>query len=193
MARSVGIDRAKVVEVAADLADTHGFEQLTLALVATKLQIRLPSLYNHVAGLPGLRHELALKGVRELAHLLGRAAMGKSDDAALEAIAHAYRRFAHEHPGLYAATLRAPDPQDTELNAASEELLDVVLAVLSGYGLTGPDALHAIRALRSVLHGFVALEATGGFGLPLDLDESFRRLLQGFIIGLRHAVDRNAS
>jgi hypothetical protein len=28
------------------------------------------------------------------------------------------------------------------------------------------------------------LEATGGFGLPLDRDESFRRLLRMFIAGL---------
>ncbi len=57
MARSVGIDRARVVEVAAELADANGLDQLTLAQVAARLGVRLPSLYNHVDGLPGLRHE----------------------------------------------------------------------------------------------------------------------------------------
>jgi len=41
------------------------------------------------------------------------------------------------------------------------------------------------RGPRSLLHGFVSLETGGGFGLPLDLDESFRRLLQVFMAGLR--------
>jgi hypothetical protein len=54
------------------------------------------------------------------------------------------------------------------------------------YGLTGEDAVHAVRVLRSAMHGFVSLELMGGFGLPLNLDESFRRLIQMFIDGLRH-------
>ena len=36
-----------------------------------------------------------------------------------------------------------------------------------------------------VPHGFVALEALGGFGLPLDCDESCARLLAMFVAGLR--------
>jgi len=61
----------------------------------------------------------------------------------------------------------------------------VLCAVLAGYGLEGDDALHATRGLRGLLHGFVSLETGGGFGVPLDLDESFRRLLQVFMAGLR--------
>ena len=47
------------------------------------------------------------------------------------------------------------------------------------------DGLHAVRGLRSVVHGFASLEVAGGFGLPLDLDESFRRLVEMFIGGLQ--------
>ncbi len=56
---------------------------------------------------------------------------------------------------------------------AAEQTVGVVLAVLAGYGLEGDEALHATRAIRSALHGFVLLEAQEGFGLPLDVDESF--------------------
>ena len=181
----VGLDRAAVVAAAARLADADGLESVTLARLAAELGVRPPSLYSHVAGQEGLRRELALLGIRELGRRMGRAAMGKAGDDALRALAVAYWDFAREHPGLYAASVRAPDPADAELTAASTEVVGVARAVLAGYGLGGDDALHAVRALRSVLHGFVALEALGGFGLPLDLDESFRRLLDGFIAGLR--------
>ena len=30
------------------------------------------------------------------------------------------------------------------------------------------------------MHGFVSLEAAGGFAMPQDLDESYRRLVAGF-------------
>jgi pimeloyl-ACP methyl ester carboxylesterase len=176
---------AGAVAWAAALADAEGLDQLTLAGVAERLGIRTPSLYNHVPGLEGLRRELTLLGLRELARRMGHAAMGRAGDEALVAIAHAYRDFALQHPGVCAATLRVADPDDAELVSASDDVLRVVLAVLSSYGLTGDAALHAVRGLRSLLHGFVALEAAGGFGLPLDLDESFGRLVRAFMAGLR--------
>jgi hypothetical protein len=67
------------------------------------------------------------------------------------------------------------------LSAAEEPSLRVTLAVVASFGLTGDDALHAVRGLRSLVHGFATLEIAGGFGLPLSLDESFDRLLQMFV------------
>jgi hypothetical protein len=60
----------------------------------------------------------------------------------------------------------------------------VVLAVLRGYGLEGDDAIHATRVIRSALHGFVLLEAEGGFGLELSVDESFARMVAALDKGL---------
>jgi hypothetical protein len=60
-----------------------------------------------------------------------------------------------------------------------------VLDVLASYGLRGDDALHAVRRLRSVVHGFATLESAGGFGIPLEVDESFERLPRIFVDGVR--------
>ena len=187
-----GLDRAAVVAAAAALADAEGLEHLTLARLAERLEVRTPSLYNHVGGLKGLRRELAVHGLRELARRLERAAVGKAGDDALVALAHAYRDFAREHPGVYAATLPSPEPDDAEWATVGAEVVGIVLAVLAGYGLEGEEALHAVRGLRSLLHGFVSLEAVEGFRLPLDHDESFRRLLQVFIAGLRSSAGTGA-
>jgi hypothetical protein len=59
-------------------------------------------------------------------------------------------------------------------------LLGTLIAVLAGYGIKGEDALHATRGLRAIIHGFVSLDAAGGFRLKRDLDESFNRLLAAF-------------
>lgn len=184
MASRAGLDRAAVVRAAAELVDAAGGREVTLADLAAHLGIRTPSLYNHIAGQEGLRRELALLGLRELAARLSRAAIGKAADDAVFALAHAYRAFAKERPGLYAATLRAPDPTDDELLKVSQEILSILRTVLEAYGLRDDAAVHTIRALRSLLHGFVSLELAGGFGLPLDLDESFVRLVHVFIDGL---------
>ena len=188
MPPKAGLDRSTVVQAAAALADTAGLSQLTLADLAARLGVRTPSLYNHVAGLPGLHRDLALLGARELGARMGRAAIGKSGDAAVQALCQAYRAFVNERPGLYAASVRSAlltDQPDPEMSAAQKDAVDVVLMVLSAYQLSGPDAIHAVRGLRSVVHGFATLEASDGFGIPLDLDTSFQRLIQIYIAGLR--------
>lgn len=184
MARSVGIDREQVIAAAAELADTHGFDQLTLAQVAEQLGVRLPSLYNHVNGLPALQRQLALRGVRQLTEAIGRAAIGKAGDAAMIAVGHAYRAFARAHPGVYAASVRAPARDDTEMLQISAAAVDVVRAVLEPYQLDEQAVIHAIRGLRSIAHGFVSIELAGGFGIDLDRDASFEWLLRAYIAGL---------
>lgn len=185
MARSVGLDKAAVVRAAAALADQGGLDHLTLAQLAAHLNIRTPSLYNHVDGLPGLERDLALLGVQQLVQSVSRAAIGRAGDAAMIEIALAYRGFIRAHPGLYAATIRAPGPTDLQLQAAAQELVAILLAVLVAYRLSDEAAIHAVRGLRSIVHGFATLELAGGFAMPLDCDESFRRLVQAFLAGLR--------
>ena len=73
------------------------------------------------------------------------------------------------------------------MRAAATGAVDVVLAILRGYGLEGDDAIHAARAVRSALHGFVTLETGGGFGIPVDLDESYARMVRALARGLRDA------
>lgn len=175
----------QVVAAAAELADANGLDNLTLAQVAAKLGVRLPSLYNHVAGLPGLRRELALYGGRELMERVRTVAIGKSSDVAVIALAQAYRQYALTYPGRYAATIRAPAADDKELQHMAQELLDVVLAVLEPYQLSQEGAIHAVRGLRSIVHGFATLELAGGFGMPIDRDQSFLWLLKAYVAGLR--------
>jgi AcrR family transcriptional regulator len=190
MTRRAGIDNNDVIAAAVALVDAGGLEALSLTTLANRLGVRTPSLYNHVAGLPGLRRQLAVLGTRQLGAALSRAAIGRSKDDAVRAMAHAYRDYVLAHPGLYTATVRAAQPDEVELQEAEREVVEVVLRVLSAYGLRDDDALHAVRALRSLTHGFASIEAAGGFGLALDLDESFSRLIRGYIDGLHRAATR---
>ncbi len=190
MATRAGLDLKRVVQAAADLADSVGLYEVTLATLAAQLGVRTPTLYHYVAGLPGLRRELALLACRELARLMGRAIMGKSGDEAVLALADVYRTFVHEHPGLYSATVQAADPNDTELVAAQTEVVEITMRTLSAYSMTYEESIHVVRMLRSLIHGFATLESGGGFGIPVDRDETFQRLLHIFLQGL--AAERQA-
>jgi AcrR family transcriptional regulator len=190
VAARAGLTPAAVVATAADLADANGLESLTLAAVAGAAGVRTPSLYNHVAGLEDLRRRLALHALEEMDAALRAAVMGRAGDDALTALAHAYRDYARRHPGRYAATVRAPDPADADLAAAGASAVEPLFAALRGYGLAGDELVHAARAVRSALHGFVALEGAGGFGLPVALDESFDAMVAALARGLAAPEDR---
>ena len=190
MAKRVGIDKDAVVRAAAKIADDHGWDALTLARVAKKLRIRSPSLYNHVGGLEGLRRELKLLALRDLNTALSRATIGKSRDDAVRGLAAAYRAFVKRHPGTYAATMVAAPKNDPAMQAAASRIVETILSVLQGYGLDRREGIHAIRALRSTVHGFAALEIAGGFGIPLDVDKSFEWLVAALLRGLSSSQTR---
>ena len=172
------------------MADEVGLSQLTLAALAARLGVRQPSLYKHIDGMGGLRRGLAIRAKNELADILARAAIGRERGDAITAIAHAYRDWARQHPGRYAAAQHAPAADDAGDMAASQAALDVVTAVLAGYQLREDDAIDATRALRSALHGFVTLELGGGFGLPVDIDRSYARLVSGLVTALANWTDQ---
>jgi len=172
-----GLTTLLVVAEAEDVADEIGLTNLTLAAVAARLGVKLPSLYKHVEGMGALRRLVAIRAKIELGDVLGRAAVGKAGTAALEAMFLACRKWATAHPGRYEATVQAPPPDDAEHTAASNFVISVAFDVLAGYQLAGDDAIDAVRALRATLHGFITLEAAGGFGLPADVDRSFDRLI----------------
>lgn len=185
MAPRAGLEYDAIAKAAADLADEHGLHMVTMAMLAAHLGVRTPTLYHYFSGLVGLQRALALLGLQEMTEQLGQAAMGKAGDDAVVALAHTLRDFARTRPGLYEATVRAPEPGDAEWQEAGRKVVDIVLRALNSYTLSQEDALHAVRMVRSLVHGCTTLETAGGFGLPLDVNETFKRLLDLLLHDLR--------
>ena len=179
-----GLAPAAVVAAGASLADEVGLANLTMGALAERVGVRTPSLYRHVDSLDAVRRGICVQAKHELADTLARAAVGKSGPYAVQAFADAYRRWVLDHPGRYAATVRAPAAADDEDHRASSEALQVLLDILAGFGLRGAQGIDAARMVRSALHGFVSLESVGGFGLPRDVNRSYRFLVNTLINGL---------
>ncbi|QDQ02194.1 TetR/AcrR family transcriptional regulator [Lysinibacillus fusiformis] len=190
MSRRIKLDVSIILQKATELVDEYGLDQLSIGLLAEKLEVRPPSLYNHLDGLNGLKQKLAIQGVKKLNETMLQSAVGRSGDDAVRAISKAYIQFVRMHPGLYDASTRFPDANDQELQQAQEAIVQLVVQVLDAYHLQDEMAIHMVRGLRSILHGFTSIEQMGGFGMPLDINQSFSILINTFIEGI-HAVASN--
>jgi AcrR family transcriptional regulator len=175
-----------VVAAGADLADEVGFTELTMGRLAERVGVRTPSLYKHIASQEDLNRRIAVLALTEASAAVGTAIQGLSGRDALGAAARALRHFALQHPGRYAATVsfEPMSPGDPIFIAAAEGLAPLE-AVLRGYDISPEQTTHALRALRSVFHGFASIQSTGGFRWSTDLDESFEWLIDLVDRGLR--------
>ena len=70
MGRRPGLNETVVVDAAAELVNETGPEALSIAALAQRLQVKSPSLYNHINGLDGLQQKLALRGLQQLTAVL---------------------------------------------------------------------------------------------------------------------------
>ena len=182
-----GLTPATVTDAGAALADEVGPAQLSMGLLAERLGVRTPSLYKHVKSVADLIHRIAVQAMNELADAIRDATQGRAGSDALTAAAQAVRTYVKTHPGRYAIGNNArPKGPDDPLTPAANRVLASLSAVLHGYRLDPNQEIHALRMLRSMMHGFASLEAADGFQMDTDIDESFKWMIdlvdQGLLV-----------
>lgn len=205
-----GLTPQVVVDLALAVVDeggASGWADLGLSAVAHRAGVAVPSLYKHVDGLPALRSAVAARCVEDLTAAMTKAVTvaeripgpagtdpAGTDPAgertpttltgaeAVRALAVAIRSYALTHPGRYRAVQSA---ETAALGPASAGPVDLVARAVRELGLPPDRWVDQVRAVRAAVHGFVELELGGGFGLPEDVDASFRYLVETLVTGLR--------
>ncbi|MBN6056894.1 TetR/AcrR family transcriptional regulator [Nonomuraea sp. RK-328] len=187
MARA-GLTADRVTLAGAELADEVGLDHVTMSAVARRLGVKDASLYVHVRGLEDLRGRISLLAADEKTIRIAEATAGRAGKDALVAYANAYRGYAHDHPGRYMAT-QIPMQIDPELLARApgpRRAIDLTYSMLRAYRLDEPDLTDAVRMMRSMLHGFINLEAAGGFAHTRPVEDSWVRCLDALHALLKH-------
>jgi AcrR family transcriptional regulator len=156
-----------------------------MGLLAERLGVKTPALYKHVTSQADLAHRIAIVSMAEFADAIRDAIQGRAGSEALAAGAQAMRTYVREHPGRYAAADAArPTGPDDPLIPAIDRVLASWAAMLRGYHLDSSQEIHAVRMLRSAVHGFSTLEAGGGFRIDASVDDSFTWMINFLDHGL---------
>ncbi|MEV3960775.1 TetR/AcrR family transcriptional regulator [Nocardia sp. NPDC050193] len=149
-----------IIDTARELAETEGWDAVTVRKLADRIEYSQPVLYSHFAGKRAIVTAVAEDGIAELAAALHRArTTAESEADALAALARAYIEFATEHPAVYDAMFAMSTdlkfgPEATQVLRDAFAELVAALAPFAGdhdvetFTETGWSALHGLATLE---------------------------------------------
>lgn len=185
MARA-DIDKTIIIKKAAEMANEIGLEKVTLKLLANQLNIKPPSLYNHIKGLDDLRKEVMIFGWKQLEERVIEAAICVTGYDALEAMGRTFYKYATENPGIFNAMLWYNKFQSDETQDATKRFFSVIYKIFSTLNISQKNCDHLIRTYRAFLEGYALLVNNKAFGHPLSIEDSFEISLQVLKAGTKN-------
>jgi AcrR family transcriptional regulator len=157
--------KPRVREILAEaraLLEEEGLDALSMRRLATRLGVRAPSLYKHLADKQALLNGLIAEALREQGDLM-RAAVEEADDPLVALVAE-YRAWALEHPAMHELCTAEPLDAGPLVHAA---------ALYSGDPLRRAmhDDYEGAVVVWAFAHGLVDLEMRGRLppAFPADI------------------------
>ena len=96
------LTKTDVVQAALYCLEQEGESSLGINRVARELNIKPPSIYNHISSNEELRIAVAIEGWKKLYDTLNSENLPKMEkEESIKVLLHTLRRFAHENKNLY--------------------------------------------------------------------------------------------
>lgn len=189
--RAPPLTRDEVVAAAVAIVITDGADALGVSRVARELGIKPPSIYNHVGKGDALPKAVVAEGNRRLLEVQKLAVAEVTAPAdRLRSLALATRLWVHDNGGLYTLMARVePDFDDPEYASVAREMLALFADPMGELGVAEDERIHALRTLRSALHGFALLETAGQFQLPENIEASYEWMIDAILRGAERSTD----
>ncbi len=152
----------RIVAAARAIAESEGWEAVTIRRLANEIEYSQPVLYSHFASRDAIVAAVAVEGFKELAAAL-RAAADAADGQgdALMRVARGYFAFALSRPALYDAMFILPTQlmfAEAETRAELRDGFEAITAVVSPFCT---DVEIVTETFWAALHGLAELERSG--------------------------------
>lgn len=184
-----GLTKQAIVDAAIQLIEEEGYSAFSMRELAKRLDVKAASLYNHVGSMDEVLAEVGAYAIGALNQMQFSAIEGVQKDAAIIALAMAYRQFAKEHPALYEVIMSLHKTGKEVIEKTAHPITAPFMQVLSDYPLDSEQIMHWQRVLRSIIHGFLSQEEAGYFcHFPIDSNRSYALAIQCYVDGLNAAV-----
>lgn len=152
----------RIVATARAIAESEGWDAVTIRRLAKEIEYSQPVLYSHFASRDAIVAAVAVEGFKELAIVLRTAAEGADGRRdALTNVAKGYFAFALSRPALYDAMFILPTQlmfAEAETRAELRDGFEAIAAVVSPFCT---DVEIATETFWAALHGLAELERSG--------------------------------
>ena len=178
------VSKSLVIETASKIADKQGLNNLSLKAVAEELNVRTPSLYNHIESLDDLLREVAHKGMRSMNEQMTQAAIGKSGNTALKSISVEYLNFIIEHPGVYETIQWATWHGTNETAEIFENYIKILSTIILSYSFPSESTNEILNLFTGFLRGFTTLQVRYAFSEPQKVRDELCNSVDTIMLGV---------
>lgn len=178
------VTREAVIDRASQIADEKGLHNVSLKMVAETLNIRTPSLYNHINNLDDLLLEIAHKGMRSMNKRMEQVAIGKSGDMAIKAVGIEYLNFMIEHPGVYETIQWATWNGSAETAEIFGNYTSLLKTLILSCQLKEEYADEILNILTGILHGYTTLQLRFAFDNSEQVRKNLSNALETVLLGV---------
>lgn len=178
------VTREAVIKVASDLADKDGLNNVLLKTVAEKLNIRTPSLYNHIGSLDELLREVAHKGMKSMNEKMTKVAIGNFGDAAIKSVSIEYLNYMIEHPGIYEAIQWATWHGSEEIREIYGNYISLLTALVRSFNLKPGSTNEVLNLLTGIIHGYTTLQLRNAFANPDEVRKDICNTIDTILLGI---------
>ncbi|MHC2572256.1 TetR/AcrR family transcriptional regulator [Rhizobium leguminosarum] len=152
----------RIVAAARAVAESEGWDAVTIRRLAKEIEYSQPILYSHFANRDAIVAAVAVEGFKELTTVLQEAAGGANGrrDALMD-VAMAYFAFALSRPALYQAMFILPTQllfAEAETRSELRAGFDAIAAAVSPFCA---DVEIVTETFWAALHGLAELERSG--------------------------------
>jgi AcrR family transcriptional regulator len=166
MATRKMVNREAICAAAREIVERHGVAQLSMRSLAARLDIKAPSLYDHVKNRDEVIALVQADGLRDFG-----AGFARAGSSAREKVMF-YRDWALGHPHLYPVVFQLTLLRELLPDGLEAEVLAQVVEAAGG------SHIYA-RALWAQLHGLVDLELQGRLPADADLAATWEQIVSG--------------
>ena len=184
------VTKTLVIDTASQIADEKGLHNVSLKIIAEELNIKTPSLYNHIDNLDNLLLEVAHKGMRTMNERLERVAIGKAGDAAIKAVGIEYLNFMIEHPGIYETIQWATWNGSAETTDIFEHYTLLLKTLILSCQLQEDCVDEILSILTGILHGYTTLQLRFAFDNPEQVRSNLSNALDTILLGIYQKYKR---
>ena len=154
-------------------------------IISDELNVKSPSLYNHISSLDDVKNKLMVYGWKQLENKMIDSAVGVTGYEALNNMSNVFYDYATNNKGIFTAMLWYNKYESDEKQNATTRLFNMLFKIMKSLNITDENINHIIRTLRGFLEGFSLLVNNNAFGNQISIKESFDLSLEIIMNGIK--------